>query len=70
MNYLIMCKLNTVIRFYLIWRIDKKGEFIREEPLKEKSSLNQGDDEVKEMENGLLLSVSEMIDIAQGADSD
>ncbi|MDF2951846.1 MAG: hypothetical protein K0S18_1429 [Anaerocolumna sp.] len=38
-------------------------------PEQEPASLNQGDDEIDEMENGLALSTSEMIDIAQGVDS-
>lgn len=50
--------------------VDKHGDFKREDPPREEVSLNQGDDEIEEMENGLLLSTSEMLDIAQGADSD
>lgn len=50
--------------------VDKNGDFNREEPSEEKFSLNQGDDEIDEMENGLLLSTSEMLDIAQGVDSE
>ncbi len=50
--------------------VDKNGDFTREDPPGELVSLNQGDDEIEEMENGLLLSTSEMLDIAQGVDSD
>lgn len=50
--------------------VDKFGDFTREELPKEVVSLNQGDDEIDEMENGLLLSTSEILDIAQGVDSD
>jgi hypothetical protein len=50
--------------------VDRYGDFTREEPFREEVSLNQGDDEIEEMENGLLLSTSEMLDIAQGVDSD
>ncbi|MDF2608629.1 MAG: hypothetical protein K0R92_103 [Lachnospiraceae bacterium] len=49
--------------------VDKNGEFIYDMPEQEPASLNQGDDEIDEMENGLALSTSEMIDIAQGVDS-
>lgn len=49
--------------------VDKNGNFIHEETEKKKTSLKNQDDEIEEMENGLLLSTSEMIDIAEGADS-
>ncbi len=50
--------------------LGEKGDFVREDPPEERVSLNQGDDEIEEMENGFMLSTSEMIDIAQGVDSD
>jgi hypothetical protein len=49
--------------------VDKNGNFIHEEVEKKNTSLKNQDDEIKEMENGLMLSTSEMIDIAEGADS-
>lgn len=49
--------------------VDKNGEFIYDMPEEERGSLNQGDDEIDEMENGLALSTSEMIDIYEGTDS-
>lgn len=49
--------------------VDKNGNFIHEEEEKKITSLKNQDDEIKEMENGLMLSTSEMIDIAEGADS-
>ncbi|MGB8455812.1 MAG: hypothetical protein WCD89_26290 [Anaerocolumna sp.] len=63
-------KKGTVAPFTQNHIVNKEGEFKREDPPEEKFSLNQGDDEIEEMENGLLLSTSEMIDIAQGVDSD
>ncbi|WMJ87302.1 hypothetical protein [Anaerocolumna sp. MB42-C2] len=45
-------------------------DYVRENPPEERASLNQGDDEIKDLENGFMLSQSEMIDIAQGVDSD
>lgn len=50
--------------------VGKNGDFKREEPPKEKPILNHGDDEIEEMENGFMISTSEMIDFAQGVDSD
>ncbi len=50
--------------------LGEDGDFVREDPPKEKASLNQGDDEIEDMENGFMISTSEMIDIAQGLDSD
>lgn len=49
--------------------VDKDGNFVHPEPEKEEPSFEFKEDEVEEMENGLLLSTSEMIDIAEGADS-
>lgn len=49
--------------------VDKNGNFVHEEVEKKNTSLKNQDDEIKEMENGLMLSTSEMIDIAEGADS-
>lgn len=50
--------------------VGKNGDFRREDIPLDKGSLNQVDDEIEEMENGLMLSQSEMIDIAQGVDSE
>lgn len=50
--------------------VGKNGDFHREDLSEEKESISQVDDEIKEMENGLMLSQSEMIDIAQGVDSE
>lgn len=49
--------------------VDERGKFIHEEVEKKNVSLKNQDNEIKEMENGLMLSTSEMIDIAEGADS-
>lgn len=51
--------------------VGKNGEYFLEKPKKE-GSLNeekQVGDGIKEMENGIELSTSEMLDIASGADS-
>ena len=50
--------------------LGKNGDYVREKRLEERASLNQKDDEIKDLENGFMLSQSEMIDIAQGVDSD
>ncbi|QHQ63060.1 hypothetical protein Ana3638_21645 [Anaerocolumna sedimenticola] len=50
--------------------LGENGDYVREDPPEERASLNQGDDEIEDLENGLMLSQSEMIDIAQGVDSD
>ncbi|WFR59366.1 hypothetical protein QA584_09830 [Anaerocolumna sp. AGMB13025] len=63
-------KKGTVSPFTQNHIVDKAGEFKREEPPKKRDSINQGDDEIEEMENGFYLSTSEMLDIAQGVDSD
>lgn len=49
--------------------VDKDGNFIHKESEKKNTSLENQDDNIDEMENGLMLSKSEMIDIAEGADS-
>lgn len=49
--------------------VDNNGNFIHEEVEKKNTSLKNEDDEVKDLENGLMLSTSEMIDIAEGSDS-
>jgi len=49
--------------------VDKNGNFIHEEVEEKNTSLKNEDDEVKDLENGLMLSTSEMIDIAEGSDS-
>lgn len=49
--------------------VDENRNFIHEEVEEKNNSLENEDDEVKELENGLMLSTSEMIDIAEGADS-
>ncbi len=53
--------------------VDKNGEFAVEKPVA-KNTLEQGlyessDDSIVELENGIMLSTSEMIDIAEGTDS-
>jgi len=63
-------KKGTLSPFSRSTLVNEKGDAKREEPPREVVSLNQGDDEIEEMENGLLLSTSEMLDIAQGVDSD
>lgn len=50
--------------------VDQNGDFKRDDPPEKWVSLNEREDEIDEMENGLLLSTSEMLDIAQGVDSD
>jgi hypothetical protein len=50
--------------------VGKNGDFHRDDLPEEKDSLDQDDAEIEEMENGLMLSQSEMIDIAQGVDSE
>lgn len=50
--------------------INGMGDFVREKPPEEEVDLSQKDDEIDEMENGLMLSTSEMLDIAAGVDSD
>lgn len=49
--------------------VDENGNFLHEEVEKKKTSLKNQDEDIKEMENGLMLSTSEMIDITEGADS-
>jgi hypothetical protein len=49
--------------------VDKNGNFVHEEVEKKNTSLKNQDDDIKEMENGFMLSTSEMLDIAEGADS-
>lgn len=49
--------------------VGKNNDFRKEQPPEETPSFKNEDDEVEEMENGLMLSTSEMIDIAQGSDS-
>jgi len=51
--------------------IDKNGDYILEKQPTEYATLdgNQDDPEFHEMENGFMLSTSEMIDIAEGVDS-
>jgi hypothetical protein len=63
-------KKGTVSPFTQNHIVDKSGDFNREDPPEKIDSINQGDDDIKEMENGFLLSTSEMLDIAQGVDSD
>lgn len=63
-------KKGTLSPFSRSTLVNENGDAKREEQPKEVVSLNQGDDEIDEMENGLLLSTSEMLDIAQGVDSD
>lgn len=49
--------------------VDGNGNFVHKEEDKKKASLRNHDDEISEMDYGLTLSTSEMIDIAEGADS-
>lgn len=49
--------------------VNESGDFTKKIPPKELVSLHQNEDEIDEMENGLFLSTSEMIDFAQGVDS-
>ncbi|BCN31844.1 hypothetical protein [Anaeromicropila herbilytica] len=49
--------------------VDISRNFIHEKDRKEINSLDYHDSEIDEMENGLMLSTSEMIDIAEGSDS-
>lgn len=49
--------------------IDASGDFTKRIPPQEPVSLRESEGEIDEMENGLMLSTSEMIDIAQGVDS-
>ncbi len=52
--------------------VNEQGEYYKEnkENEEEKPDLSNPDDGVDEMENGLSLSTSEILDIAQGVDSD
>ena len=52
--------------------VNEYGEYYKEEKelQDEKTDLSNPDDAIAEMENGLSLSTSEMLDIAQGVDSD
>jgi hypothetical protein len=50
--------------------VDKDGNFFHEEVEEKHTTLpNQDSDEISEMDHGLMLSTSEMLDIAEGADS-
>lgn len=53
--------------------VGKNGEFRKEKPAQEKSDATgfekNKDDEVVELDDGFMLSTSEMIDIAEGTDS-
>jgi hypothetical protein len=49
--------------------VDKDGEFYVDQPTTKKLSY-QPDDGIAEMDHGLSLSTSEMLDIAAGVDSD
>jgi len=49
--------------------VNEKGDFTKKIPPKEPVSIRESEGEIDEMENGLMLSTSEMIDIAQGVDS-
>lgn len=50
--------------------VNEYGEFYKIEPPKEVADLSLEEDGVDEMENGLSLSTSEILDIAAGTDSD
>ncbi len=49
--------------------INASGDFTKKIPPKGTVSLGESEGEIDVMENGLMLSTSEMIDIAQGVDS-
>ncbi len=49
--------------------INSNGDFTKKVPPKEPVSMGESEGEVDGMENGLMLSTSEMIDLAQGVDS-
>ena len=49
--------------------VDQNGNFIQQKVEKSDDALDNQDDEIAEMEDGLALSQSEMFDIAEGSDS-
>lgn len=49
--------------------VNKYGDYTRSVPEEEPHDLSNHEDEIEDFENGMQLSTSEMLDIAQGVDN-